>query len=125
MMHTRTQTESRKQSISYKNVMLKTLHLQQVFTCFYLLRSLNFCEMNSFSRMTHPLKINPRLQCYDVLDFGLNPISNQIFYNEFYELKKKIQEQAYKSTYKQEVRHRCLAWDPKHTKAQMIVKTQI
>lgn len=64
--------------------MLKTLYLQ-VFMCFHLLRSLNYCEMNSFSRVTLPLKTNPRLQCFDVLDVGLNPISDQIFQNEFYE----------------------------------------
>lgn len=65
---------------------LKTLHSQQVLSCFHLLKSLNSCEMNSFSRMSHPLKTKTRLQCHNVLDFGLNPISNQISQNEFYEL---------------------------------------
>lgn len=35
------------------------------------------------SRMSHGVKTSARLQCYEVLDFWLNPASTQIFQNKF------------------------------------------
>lgn len=77
------------------------------------------------SRMSHGLKTNPRLQCYDVLDFWLNPASTQIFQNKFKEWLK-IQEQAHQGTYKQDVWRGCPAGEPRCTRwAQMTINTQL
>lgn len=84
-MHTRTQTRVA-QTIFYKNAMHSDAEKLTFATSIHVFSSPTKSKLlwnELLLSYDSPTENKLGLHCYDVLDFWLNPISNQIFQNEF------------------------------------------